>query len=217
MIFVCYLGPWLDPYSGWPCCLVFDLSAAVGGGACCRRSGGACPDRGLAVQGTVTVLTACTGPALAIRPRADQESDDRDHHAAIGHRGRRCHGRQRGGIGRRHPQGRARRSGDHDAGWAAGQPAIPHNRRRLRADARLGTHVRDRPAGRGGMHRLLRRGADPIPARPTTFRSSRSTSRTRPPDANAARATPSTPSPPREPCCPAGPQPSPRPATDRWR
>jgi hypothetical protein len=51
MIFVCYLGPWLDPYSGWPCCLVFDLSAAVGGGACCRRSGGACPDRGLAVQG----------------------------------------------------------------------------------------------------------------------------------------------------------------------
>lgn len=88
MIVVCYLGPRLDPYSGWPCCLVFDLSAVVGGGACCRRSGGACPDRGLAVQGTVTVLTAHTGSALAIHSRAVQESDDHDQHAAVGHRGR---------------------------------------------------------------------------------------------------------------------------------
>ena len=177
----------------------------------------ACPDRGLAAQGTVTVLTAL--PARR-RPSVPEPSGDERPCPACRNPNQPASAtpapkERRPGGG--HPQGHPRRRRAHRHRRGAGQRNVPDHRGRLSAVVGLGARLRRGRRGRGGSAPAPTARRWPATCAQQVSQSSRSTARTRPPAAGAARPTPSMPKPPPARYSTAGPPPPPRPATGRWR
>ena len=157
----CRPGSWPDPRYDWPGCLWADLSATDLGRCVLPPVRWACPDRGLAATRHHHSPDRPAGPTTAAtRPEPIRRQAHDQHAASRPVQPGRCR-RHRGDPGGRYPQGHPRGRGAQLRGCAAGQPLLCSYRRWLPAAARLGAGVRDAAAGRGGVHRLVRRGAEP--------------------------------------------------------